>query len=344
MKVKIKKAQISSYIMQKAIVCCIGVILICFSTTFIAYAQQSTRDNNIDLSGIYLSDKQAIYYIRQSNSTVWILGTTESNNGSTSISNIFSGTLEDSNSRILGKWIDSPLSNNTTSGNVDFNVMIESDKNITLTKNPSPPGSTGVYPSSSLTKYDPSLHTPLTMYISLKNILIAEARSPTSDILYVGISGQKNNDVPLTATKYLGTRGDGSNITSDLRIGPFLFDSEDESLKVNILGLDKAGSRTPFTLISLRDTLIQLMETNYDTGNLAQATNIINSISPGLIPGGCNGLVFIDEMAFSSEFLRNSTAFNGEHTLEKTYTGTISPPGCGPPSQYVIELSILAHE
>jgi hypothetical protein len=69
------------------------------------------------------------------------------------------------------------------------------------------------------------------MYVSLKNILITEARSPTSDILYVGISGQKNNDVPLTATKYRGTRGDGSNITADLTIGPFPFDDEDECLK-----------------------------------------------------------------------------------------------------------------
>lgn len=330
--------------MQKAIICCTGLILICFYTTFIAYAQQSIRDYNIDLSGIYLSDKQNVYYIIQTNSTVWILGTTETNNGSTSISNIFSGALEDNNSRVFGKWIDSPLSNNTNSGSVDFDVTIDSDKNITLTKNPSPPGSTSVYPSSSLTKYNPSLHSPLTMYVSLKNILITEARSPTSDILYVGISGQKNNDVPLTATKYLGTRGDGSNITADLTIGPFPFDDEDESLKVNILGLDKAGSRTPFTLISLRDTLIQLMETTYNIRDLAQATNIINSISPGLIPRGCNGLVFIDEIVFSSEFLRNSTALNEEHTLEKTYTGTISPPGCGPPSQYVIKLSILPHD
>ncbi|HEU5119941.1 MAG TPA: hypothetical protein VFT71_03045 [Candidatus Nitrosocosmicus sp.] len=331
--------------MQKAIFCCMGLALICLCTTFIAYAQQSTtRDNSIDLSGIYLSDKQTVYYIKQINSTVWILGTTESNNGSTSISNIFSGTLEDSNSKVFGKWIDSPLSNNTNSGSVDFNVMIDSDKNITLTKNPAIPGSTGVYPSSILTKYDPSLHSPLTVFVSLENVLINEARSPTSDILYIGISGQKNNDAPLTATKYLGTRGDGSNITANLRIGPFTFNNEDESLKVNILGLDKAGSRTSFTLISLRDTLIQLMEPTYDIGDLTQATNIINSISPGLIPGGCNGLVFFDEMVFSSEFLRNSTAFNEEYTLEKTYTGTVSPPGCGPPSQYVIKLSILAHE
>ncbi len=330
--------------MQNAILCCIGLVLIGFCTTLIAYAQQSTRDNNVDLSGIYLSDKQTIYYIKQTNNTVWLLGTIEPINGSASIVNIFSGTLEDNNSKVYGKWIDSPLSNNSNSGNVDFDIMVDSDKNITLTKISSTPSSTISYPASILTKYDPTLHSPLTIYVSVKNILINEARSPTSDILYIGLSGQKNNAVPLTATKYLGTRGDGSNITADLRIGPFSFDNQDERLKVEILGLDKAGSRTPFTLISLRDTLVQLMEPTYNIDDLAQANNIINSISPGLIPGGCNGLVFIDELVFSSEFLRNSTAFNGEHILEKTYTGTTSPPGCGPPSQYVIKLSVLSYE
>ena len=53
-----------------------------------------------------------------------------------------------------------------------------------------------------LTKYDPAVHGPLTVYVSMENILIDIPRSPTSDLLYVGISGQKNNDAPLTATKY----------------------------------------------------------------------------------------------------------------------------------------------
>ena len=330
--------------MQKPIVCCIALISTFFCITLIAYAQQSSRDNNVNLGGHYLSDKQNIYYIKQTNSTVWILGTIESINGSASIVNIFSGILEDNNRKVFGKWIDSPLSNNTNTGNVTFDVMIDSDKNITLTKTLSKSGSTIAYPASILTKSDPTIHSPLTIYVSLKNVFINEARSPTSDILYIGLSGQDNNAIPLTATKYLGARGDGSNITADLRIGPFSLDNKDKRLKVEILGLDKAGSRTPFTLISLRDTLIQLMEPTYNIEDMAQATNIINSLSPGLIPGGCNGLVFIDEIVFSSEFLRNSTAFNGEHTLEKTYTGTTSPPGCGPPSEYLIKLSVLSYE
>ena len=110
-----------------------------------------------------------------------------------------------------------------------------------------------------------------------------------------------------------------------------------------MLGLNKADSTTSFTLINLRDTLIQLMEPSYNISDLVQATNVIRSLSTGLIPGGCNGLVFVDEIPLSSEFLRNSTALNGEHILEKTYSRRTSPPGCGPPSQYIVKLFIATH-
>jgi hypothetical protein len=304
---------------------------------------QSPINNSIDISGIYLSDKQIIYHIKQTNNTVWILGTSTLNGEPSTIVSIFSGMLENNINKITGKWIDSPLSNNTNSGIVDFNLLVDdSNNNITLTKILSTSGSNNVYPANMLTKYDPSLQGPLTIYVSMENLLINEARAPTSDILYVGISGQKNNDNPLTATKYLGSRVDGSNITTNLRIGPFAFDNENDSLKVEILGLNKAGSTTSFTLISLRNTLIQLMEPSYNISDLVQATSVISSLSPGLIPRGCNGLVFIDAIHLSSEFLRNSTASNGEHIIEKTYPGTTSPPGCGPPSQYIVKLSITA--
>ena len=333
--------------MQKVIIYCIVLIFFSISCMiFVTYANaQSPTNNSMDISGIYLSDKQIIYHVKQTNNTVWILEITAPNVEPSTIINIFSGTLENNNNKIIGKWIDSPLSNNTNSGNVDFNLLMDdSNNNITLTKIPSTTGSNNVYPANILTKYDPSLHGPLTIYVSMENLLINEARAPTSDILYVGISGQKNNDNPLTATKYLGASGDGSNVTANLRIGPFTFDNENDSLKVEMLGLNKAGSTTSFTLISLRNTLIQLMEPLYNISDLIQATNVISSLSHGLILGGCNGLVFIDEIPLSSEFLRNSTASNGEHIIEKTYPGTTSPPGCGPPSQYIVKLSIAARE
>ena len=333
--------------MRKSSTYCTMLIFVSISCMiFVIYADaQSSTNNSIDISGIYLSDKQTIYDVKQANNTVWILGTAAPNVKPSTIADIFSGTLANNNSKIIGKWIDSPLSNKSNGGNVDFDLLVDdSNNNMTLTKNLSTSGSNNVYPANILTKYDPSLHGPLTIYVSMENLLVNEARAPTSDILYVGISGQKNNDNPLTATKYLGARGDGSNITTNLRIGPFIMNNENDSLKVEILGLNKADSTISFTIINLRDTLNQLMEPSYNISDLVQATNVIRSLSPGLIPGGCNGLVFIDEIPLSSEFLRNSTAFNEQHIIEKTYPGTTSPPGCGPPSEYVVKLSIMAQK
>ncbi|WP_458747374.1 hypothetical protein [Candidatus Nitrosocosmicus sp. T] len=305
---------------------------------------QSPISNSIDISGIYISDKQALYHIIQTNNTVWILGTTTPDNASGIIKNIFSGVLDDNFSRITGKWIDSPLSNNMQSGNVNFELLIDSSKkNITMNQISQVTESDRVYPVNMLTKYDPAVHGPLTIYISMENVLIDIPRSPVSDLLYIGISGQKNNDTPLAATKYLGPRGYGSNITTDLRIGPFSINNENDTLKVYILGLDKEDGSPSFTLVSLRNTLIELMEPSYNVTSLVQGTHIISSISPALIPRGCNGLVFIDMLELSSESLRNLTAFNGENNQENTYSGTTSPPGCGPPSQYVVKLSIKNH-
>jgi len=336
--------------MQKIIIYCPIILFLSISYINIvefANAQSPVNnsiDNSIDISGIYLSDKQIIYHVIQTNNSIWILGTDAPNLKSNTFVSIFSGTLENNNNKITGKWIDYPLSNDTKSGNVVFNLLIDdsNNNNMTLTKNLSTTGSNNVYPANVLTKYDPSLHGPLTIYVSMENILVDIPRSPLTDILYVGISGQKNNDTPLAATKYLGPKGFGSNITTDLRIGPFLIDDENDSLKLYILGLDKEDGTTSFTLISLRNALIQLMESSYNVTSLVPATNIISSLSPALIPTGCNGLVFIDKLELSSAALRNLTAFNEENYQEKTYTGTTSPPGCGPPSQYVIKLSITS--
>jgi len=305
---------------------------------------QSPINSSIDINGIYISDKQVIYQVKQINNTIWILGTTDSNNASGTIANIFSGTLSYNHSKISGKWINYPLSDNIESGNVNFELLIDNLKNnITLNKIFQTTESGSVYPVNTLTKYDPAIHGSLTVYVSIENILIDIPRSPVSDMLYVGISGQKNNDVPLAATKYLGHGGYGSNITTDLRMGPFSIDNQNDSLKVYIMGLDKEDGTSSFTLINLRDTLIQLMEPSYNVTNLVQATNIVSSISPTLIPRGCNGMVFIDKFEWSSESLRNLTTYNGEYNQEKTYAGTTSPPGCGPPSQYVVKMSIEPH-
>lgn len=343
--------------MQKVIT----IILICDSTfIFISLLScivvgkyvnaQSPTNNSIDVSGTFLSDKGSVYYIKQVNDTVWILGTADPvvNDKQSTIASIFSGTVDNDIKRISGKWIGNyPLSNNTQNGNANFDLLIgNSNKNITITRMPSTVESPDVvYPAHTLTKYDPSLHSPLTIYVTMENILVNIPRSPTADILYVGMSGQKNKDDPITATKYFGPIGDVSNITTDLRIGPFLLDDENDSLKVKILGLDREDEPISFTLISLRNTLIQLMKPSNNISDLVQASTVISSISPGLIPRGCGGLVFMDELEFPYSSLRNLTitGVNGEHIQEKTYDGTSSPPGCGAPSQYEIKLSINDH-
>lgn len=322
------------------------IVLLLVSCLFVVehvYAQSSANNSN-DIDGIYISDMRDIYQIKQINNTVWILGTEDSGYGQGTIVNIFSGTLDKSNNRITGEWISNPLFNNTVGGNISFDLLIgDSKENITINTISSTTESNNIYPLNMLTKYNPAIHDPLKVYVSIENILINIPRSPTSDKLYIGLSGQKNDDNPLTATKYLGFRADGSNITADLRIGPFLLDNKNDTLKVYILGVDKEDGTTPFTLTSIRDTLIQLMEQSYNVTDLVQGINIIRSLTPALIPTGCNGIVFMDKFEFLSESLRNLTiSSNGKDIQEKTYTGTTSPPGCGPPSQYVVKLSITA--
>ncbi len=141
--------------MRKVIIYCTMLIFFSISCMiFVIYADaQSPTNNGMDISGIYLSDNQTIYHFKQTNNTVWIIGTAAPDVESSTIVNIFSGMLENNISKITGKWIDFPLSNNTNSGNVDFNLLMDdSNNNITLTRILSTSGSNSVYPAKMLTK------------------------------------------------------------------------------------------------------------------------------------------------------------------------------------------------
>ena len=63
--------------MRKSSTYCTMLIFVSISCMiFVIYADaQSSTNNSIDISGIYLSDKQTIYDVKQTNNTVWILGT-----------------------------------------------------------------------------------------------------------------------------------------------------------------------------------------------------------------------------------------------------------------------------
>ena len=94
--------------MQKGITYCSMLIFFsisCMIFVICADAQLPTNTSR-DISGIYLSDKQTIYHVKKTNNTVWILGTAAPNIEYSTITNIFSGTLENNISQITGKWID----------------------------------------------------------------------------------------------------------------------------------------------------------------------------------------------------------------------------------------------
>lgn len=314
---------------------CLSIITYVHALNVIGGNPDNTFVNSSnDVSGIYLSNTHQLYILKQVNNSIWLVGS--NTNNTQQISNIFSGIMVN-NSKIIGKWISYPLTNNSLSGNTDFNLKYYSKDNITLINL-----STGnvSYPVNTLYKYDATKHRPLNLYISMDNIVLNQGRSPTSDILYVGIGAKKNNENPIIATQYLGQREDGSNITTILKVGPFILNPKD-TITVDLLGLDRAGSRTPFILTNLGDSLNQLLDPSYTISNLIDATDVVNSISPGLIPGGCNGLVFADKFELPFDILKNSTDSIGKFSKQMSYLGTSSPPGCGSISQYKVTLSTL---
>lgn len=96
-------------------------------------------------------------------------------------------------------------------------------------------------------------------------------------MFYIGIRDQRNNFPPIPVTKYLGSKPNRSNISTDLRIGPFLLTSKNNFLKVYLFELNKDDGAPSYLLFSLINTLIKLMGATYNLTSLAETTNIISS-------------------------------------------------------------------
>ena len=112
------------------------------------------------------------------------------------------------------------------------------------------------------------------------------------------------------------------------------------------MGVNKEDSRTTPILISLGETLVQLFDPSFDfysLSNMYQTNLLMRSLSPGLLSGGCNGLVFADKIFLPFEELKKSIS-NGIYSQEKSYLGTESPPGCGPNSKYQVKWSVVPVE
>lgn len=210
-----------------------------------------------------------------------------------------------------------------------------SEDNITLVSDIH----SGKYSYLYLYKFLPDYNLLPPVFIVLDGIRIEIPRGPTNGLLYVGIGAKKDLDIPITSTSYLGIREDNSNITLNMKLGPFVFDKKDRRIIIDYIGINKDESRMLQTLINLQDTLSQLPDQGYSLSDLYQANSIIGSISPGLTSGECNGTVFADNIFISMDDINKMVSTDSD-SIEKYYQGTESPPGCGPNSKYYVEFSI----
>ncbi|MDQ4073440.1 MAG: hypothetical protein M3162_03950 [Thermoproteota archaeon] len=289
---------------------------------------------DINLSGSYISDNQDKYFLKQVNNTVWWIGT---NKNDSNITNIFNGKIE--KDKITGQWVDSPLLKTNGTGNLVMDFSYTINNNITIYNI----SSGKEFPLRELVKLEPESLIKPRYLVSIDTIRIEHTRSPTQDTIYTGISAKKDNEDPVTATKFIGSRNDNSNITLNLGVGPFEVDKDDKYLTISYMAVDKDGSRTTDNLLNLRETMSELLDPSYNLTSFWDTPSIIRSLSPGLLPGGCNGLVFADKLVISSQELKNLT-HKGKYTHEEFFQGYDSPPGCGTNSKYFVKWSIAPVE
>ncbi len=313
-------------------------------TPFITFGQHdnSTISTNpitntstsFDLSGLYISDNQDKYFLRQAGNSLWWIGTDKNDSH---VTNIFKGIIDGNN--ITGQWIDSPLEKTIGEGSLNLILLVNSTKNITLVKVPS----NNSFPINQLIKFNPETQIIPKFIVMLNGVNVDIPRSPIHDVLYVGLGVEKDGDAPLIATRYTANSEGSSNITLDLTLGPLELDKKDDGLTIVFLGTNKEDPRTTPILINLGETLIQLFDPSFDLyslSNMYQTNLLLRSLSLGLLSGGCNGLVFADKIFLTLEELKKSIS-DGIYSQEKSYIGTESPPGCGPNSKYQVKWSVV---
>jgi len=312
----------------------------------LSFGQQSNSTTNVnnftinanksfDLSGLYISDNQDKYFLNQVGSSLWWIGTDKNDSR---VKNIFKGTIDGNN--INGQWIDSPLNKTVDSGSLNLTVTSNSIGNITINK----VSSNDKFPIHQLIKFNLTNHALPRFIVTMDSINVKIPRSPIYDVLSTGLSVKKNNNDPIVTTRYLGNREGSSNITLDIKLGPFEFDKKDSGLTVEFMGINKDDASIPSTLINLQESLIQLSDpsfNSYNISNAQQADSIIRSLSPALLLNGCNGLVFTDKIFIPLDELKKKLLSNVPYSQEKSYLGSESPLGCGPNSEYQVKWSIV---
>ena len=84
-----------------------------------------------DLSGLYLSNDQDKYFLKQVGDSLWWIGINKNNS---QVDNIFKGIINGNN--ITGQWIGSPLKKTIDNGSIKLIISYNSNKNITINKVP----------------------------------------------------------------------------------------------------------------------------------------------------------------------------------------------------------------
>ncbi len=316
-------------------------------TSQLAFGQQqnnSTIVNNstinmnksFNLSGIYIADNKDKYFLKQVGNSLWWIGTDKNDS---SVKNVFKGVINRSN--ITGQWVDSPLKKTLGNGSLNLIISFNSVENITINKVSS--NDKDKFPMNRLIKFNPKTQVIPQFMVIINKIAVEIPRSPIYDVLSMGLSVKKDNNDPMTATRYLANREGNSNITLDLSLGPFVFDTKENGLTIEFMGVNKDDPNIPSTLINLEESLIQLSDpsfSSFDVSNAHQADLLIRSLSPALLLDGCNGLVFADKIFIPLDDLKKILS-SGTYSQEKSYFGTESPPGCGPNSKYQVKWSIV---
>ena len=316
----------------------ISLFILCFPQIVFGQNITSKFANNekaFNLSGLYIANNNDKYFLKQIGNSVWWIGT---DNNESLIKNVFKGTI--AGNIIVGQWIDKPLDlTSTNGGSNNFTINLNS-KNVTISRL----FSSDNFAVTQLNRVSPPLNNSIHFMVSLNNINVIIPRAPLYDVLAVGVSAKKDSGDPITSTNYLGTRDGNSNISLNLNAGPFEMNQNDKGITVEFIGLNKENVEVASTLINIKEILTQLFDpsfNSFDLSNPDQGDVTIRSLSPDLHLYACNGLVFADKIFIPKEELIKSFNNGTTFSRENIYTGSKSPTGCGPNSEYQIKWSIV---
>jgi hypothetical protein len=309
------------------------VVLVFFSAVSPSYVL-----GQVDLTGVWKeTGGEGRYYLRQIGTDLYWAGLSP-DEGKT-WTNVFSGKI--TGDTIFGNWADVPRGVIQNTGILVIKITDDGNK-LSITER------TGGFGTQTLERTmgavppppppPPPPPAPVNFILRINSITVDEARSPFTDTVYVSLAGKVDDRAPLSQTRFLGDLGDGSNPTVNLDVGPFDVPA-DQTLAFSFLVENKGGGGISQTLIDMGKGAVGMLGSGAGIG-VAAAEGIIRLVAPGLLPGGCNGLVAAAEIVFSKSQLEEMTS-GGPHTETTFFPGSDSGIGCGTNSRYHVTWSII---